>query len=63
MALLTALLWLQILKMADTQNKSFEEIAAELGCDESDDALDKAFDNLDVKVEKEEESTEDEQDQ
>lgn len=47
----------------DSKTDKFSSIAKQIGCDESDDALDKAFENLDVKVEKEEESTDEEQDQ
>lgn len=45
--------------MTKEQNEkdSFEVIAEELECDTSDDALDKAFDGLDLKAEKEEETT------
>jgi len=40
----------------DKEDKDkFENIAKELECDESDDALDKAMDDLSVKVEKEKE--------
>ncbi len=36
---------------------SFESVAEKLECDTSDDALDKVFESIDLKVEKEEDST------
>lgn len=40
------------------EKDKFEVIAEEIGCDTSDDALDSAVDNLDLKIEKEEETEE-----
>ena len=40
------------------ERDSFESIAKELGCDLSDEALDKAFDRLDPKVDKKSEQDE-----
>lgn len=39
---------------SDKQKECFEEVARSLECDESDDALDKAMEGLNLEVDKEE---------
>ena len=43
----------------EKQQDRFENVAKDIGCDESEDALDKAFEKINPKVEKEPEADED----
>jgi len=45
-------------KKEKAKKDEFENIAESLECDSSDEALDKVFDNLDVKAKEEKEPTE-----
>ena len=44
---------------SSSKKDNFEQVARDLGCDESDDALDKAFDSVEVKTDQKEEPDKD----